>query len=154
VTAASTGRGSQTSRSTPVSGCQYFAGQPHWFGKLFHYAGAADGADQQGVGPHTDWNFLTLLLQDDVGGLQARSAGAGRWIDVSPVDGALIVNIGEMLEVAIHGYLVATPHRVLPCASERTRDSIAIFWAPRLGASLDAVPLPREYAEQAPGVSP
>ncbi len=49
---------------------QYFAGKPHWFGKLIHYVGAADGTDLQGVGPHTDWNFLTLLLQDDTGGLQ------------------------------------------------------------------------------------
>ena len=129
---------------------QYFAGQPHWFGKLIHYVGAADGADLQGVGPHTDWNFLTLLLQDDAGGLQARPAGADRWIDVPPIDGALIVNIGEMLEVATHGYLVATPHRVLPCAPGGTRDSIAFFWAPRLDACLDTVPLPHEYAEQAP----
>jgi isopenicillin N synthase-like dioxygenase len=129
---------------------QYFTGQPHWFGKLIHYVG---GADQQGVGPHTDWNFLTLLLQDDAGGLQALPAGAGRWIDVPPVDGTLIVNIGEMLEVATHGYLVATPHRVLPCAPGRTRDSIGFFWAPRLDASLDTVPLPGEYADQAPGVS-
>jgi isopenicillin N synthase-like dioxygenase len=88
---------------------QYFAGQPHWFGKLIHYVGPADGTDLQGVGPHTDWNFLTLLLQDDTGGLQGRPAGADRWIDVPPIDGALIVNIGEMLEVATHGYLMATP---------------------------------------------
>jgi isopenicillin N synthase-like dioxygenase len=88
---------------------QYFTGQPHWFGKLIHHVGAADGTDLQGVGPHADWGFLTLLLQDDTGGLQARPAGAGRWIDVPPVDGALVVNIGEMLEVATHGYLVATP---------------------------------------------
>jgi isopenicillin N synthase-like dioxygenase len=88
---------------------QYFAGQPHWFGKLIRYVGATDGTDQQGVGPHTDWNFLTLLLQDGTGGLQALPAGTGRWIDVPPLDGALVVNIGEMLEVATHGYLVATP---------------------------------------------
>jgi isopenicillin N synthase-like dioxygenase len=109
---------------------KYFAGKPHWFGKLIHYVEGADGTDLQGVGPHTDWNFLTLLLQDDTGGLQARPAGADRWIDVPPVDGALIVNIGEMLEVATHGYLVATPHRVLPCAPGGTRDSIGFFWAP------------------------
>ena len=132
---------------------QYFAGTPHWFGKLIHYVGAADGTGLQGVGPHTDWNFLTLLLQDGTGGLQARPAGAGRWIDVPPAGGAVIVNIGEMLEVATHGYLVATPHRVLPCAPGGTRDSIAFFWAPRLDASLGTVPLPHEYAEQAAGVS-
>jgi Catalytic LigB subunit of aromatic ring-opening dioxygenase/2OG-Fe(II) oxygenase superfamily len=72
---------------------------------------------------------------------------------VPPAGGALIVNIGEMLEVATHGYLVATPHRVLPCAPGGTRDSIAFFWAPRLDASLGTVPLPHQYAEQAPGVS-
>lgn len=54
-----------------------FAGQPHWFGKLIRYVGAADGTDLQGVGPHTDWNFLTLLLQDGTGGLQALPAGTG-----------------------------------------------------------------------------
>ena len=57
-----------------------------------------------------------------------------------------------MLEVATHGYLVATPHRVLPCVPGGTRDSIGFFWSPRLDASLDAVPLPPEYAAQAPGV--
>jgi len=131
---------------------QYFSDKPHWFGKLIHYVGAADGTDAQGVGPHADWGFLTLLLQDDTGGLQARPAGTDRWIDVPPVEGALVVNIGEMLEVATHGYLVATPHRVLPCVRGGTRDSIGFFWSPRLDASLDAVPLPPEYAEQAPGV--
>jgi len=50
-----------------------FAGEPHWFGKLIRYVGqASDGPEAQGVGPHADWGFLTLLLQDDTGGLQAR----------------------------------------------------------------------------------
>ena len=50
-----------------------FAGDPHWFGKLIRYVGReSDGPDAQGVGPHADWGFLTLLLQDDNGGLQAR----------------------------------------------------------------------------------
>jgi isopenicillin N synthase-like dioxygenase len=97
---------------------QYFTGGPHWFGKPIHYAGAAGGTGLQGGGPHTDWNFLTLLLQDGTGGLQARPAGAGRWIDVPPAGGALVVNIGEMLEVATHGYLVATPP---PGPAVRTR---------------------------------
>jgi len=74
-------------------------------------------------------------------------------VPARPVDGALVVNIGEMLEVATRGYLRATPHRVLPCAPGGTRDSIGFFWSPRLDASLGTVPLPREYAEQAPGVS-
>ena len=66
---------------------------------------------------------------------------------------ALVINVGEMLEVATDGYLVATDHRVLPCAPGTTRQSIGIFWSPRLDATLDPLPLRPELAAQAPGVS-
>jgi hypothetical protein len=50
-------------------------GRAHWFGKLIRYVGqASDGPEAQGVGPHADWGFLTLLLQDDTG----RPAGPAR----------------------------------------------------------------------------
>ena len=130
-----------------------FAGRPHWFGKLIRYVGGPDdGPDAQGVGPHADWGFLTLLLQDGTGGLQARPPGSPEWVDVAPIPGALVVNVGEMLEVATHGYLAATPHRVLACPPGRTRESIGFFWSPRLDASLDRVPLTPELAAHAPGV--
>jgi isopenicillin N synthase-like dioxygenase len=131
-----------------------FAGEPHWFGKLIRYVGrSGDGPQAQGVGAHADWGFLTLLLQDDTGGLQARPPRAPGWIDVPPLDGALVVNVGEMLEVATRGYLVATDHRVLPCAPGTTRQSIGIFWSPRLNATLNPLPLPPALAAEAPGVS-
>ena len=135
--------------STPPS-----RANPHWFGKLIRYVGqASDGPEAQGVGPHADWGFLTLLLQDDTGGLQARPPRSPEWVDVPPLDGALVINVGEMLEVATDGYLVATDHRVLPCAPGTTRQSIGIFWSPRLDATLDALPLRPELAAEAPGVS-
>lgn len=131
-----------------------FADAPHWFGKLIRYVGSeADGPDAQGVGPHADWGFLTLLLQDDTGGLQARPPRATEWVDVPPIEGALVVNVGEMLEVATHGYLVSTVHRVLPCAPGTTRQSIGFFWSPRLDATLHPVPLTPELAAHAPGVT-
>jgi isopenicillin N synthase-like dioxygenase len=131
-----------------------FEGEPHWFGKLIRYVGAeSDGPEAQGVGPHADWGFLTLLLQDSTGGLQARPPRSEQWIDVAPLPGALVVNVGEMLEVATHGYLVATVHRVLPCAPGGTRQSIGFFWSPRLDAVLHPVPLTPALAAQAPGVS-
>jgi isopenicillin N synthase-like dioxygenase len=131
-----------------------FTGQPHWFGKLIRYVGGpADGPDAQGVGPHADWGFLTLLLQDSTGGLQARPPRSADWIDVPPLPGALVVNVGEMLEVATHGYLVATVHRVLPSAPGATRQSVAFFWSPRLDATLQPVPLTPELASHAPGVT-
>lgn len=80
-----------------------FAGEPHWFGKLIRYVGRDDdGPRAQGVGPHADWGFLTLLLQDGTGGLEALPPRTHEWVDVPPVDGALVVNVGEMLEVATH----------------------------------------------------
>jgi isopenicillin N synthase-like dioxygenase len=131
-----------------------FAGTPHWFGKLIRYVGGDDdGPNSQGVGPHADWGFLTLLLQDDTGGLQARPSRSEEWVDVPPLDGALVINVGEMLEVATHGYLVATEHRVLPRAPGTTRQSIGFFWSPRLEAMLEPVPLPPALAAEAPGVS-
>lgn len=133
---------------------ELFAGEPHWFGKLIRYVGSAhDGADAQGVGPHADWGFLTLLLQDSTGGLQARPPRSERWLEVPPLAGALVVNVGEMLEVATHGYLVATVHRVLPCAPGATRQSIGFFYSPRLDATLHPVPLTPELAAHAPGAT-
>ena len=128
-----------------------FGDSPHWFGKLIRYVGRE--GDGQGVGPHADWGFLTLLLQDGTGGLQARPSRTDSWVDVPPVEAALVINVGEMLEVATHGYLVATDHRVLPCAPGAMRQSIGFFWSPRLDAVLDPVPLPPELAAEAPGVS-
>ena len=131
-----------------------FGGEPHWFGKLIRYVGTdTDGPDAQGVGPHADWGFLTLLLQDGTGGLQARPPRAAGWLDVPPLPGALVVNVGEMLEVATHGYLVSTVHRVLPCPPGGTRQSIGFFWSPRLDATLHPVPLTPELAAHALGVS-
>ncbi len=131
-----------------------FGAQPHWFGKLIRYVGQqTDGPDAQGVGPHADWGFLTLLLQDSTGGLQARPPRSDEWIDVPPLDGALVVNVGEMLEVATHGYLVATVHRVLPCRPGVTRQSVGFFFSPKLEAKLHPVPLTPELALHAPGVT-
>ena len=51
------------------------------------------------MGAHTDSGFLSLLLQDDVGGLQVMN-GAGEWVDAPPVENTLVVNLGEMLQLA------------------------------------------------------
>ena len=58
-----------------------------------------DDAAAFGVGAHTDSGFLSLLLQDDVGGLQVMN-GAGEWVDAPPVENTLVVNLGEMLQLA------------------------------------------------------
>jgi len=90
-----------------------------------------------GVGEHTDYGLLTLLAQDEIGGLQVKSQGA--WIDVAPVPGALVCNIGDMLERLTGGRFVSTPHRVVN-RSGRVRLSFPFFYDPDFEAIMTPVP--------------
>jgi isopenicillin N synthase-like dioxygenase len=131
-----------------------FQGSPAWMGKLVHYVGGVvEAAGSQGVGSHADYGFVTLLLQDDVGGLEVLPPGAAEWASVEPIPGALVVNLGEMLEVATEGYLVATIHRVQAPPPGVDRYSVPFFWSPRLDAVIDPVPLPPELKAEARGIS-
>ncbi|UJL39750.1 isopenicillin N synthase family dioxygenase [Pantoea agglomerans] len=120
--------------------------------KLIRYPGRKEGESRQGVGAHKDSGFLTMLLQDDQPGLQVEVT-PDNWIDASPLPGAFVVNIGELLELATNGYLRATVHRVVSPPQSSERLSIAFF----LGAQLDAVvpiyQLPPQLAELAQGPS-
>jgi isopenicillin N synthase-like dioxygenase len=118
--------------------------------KLVRYPGSAgDGADQ-GVGAHKDYGFLTLLLQDQVGGLQVERED-GLFHEVPPIPGAFVVNLGELLEVATQGYLVATNHRVVSPPGATERFSVPFFYNPRLDARIEPLVFP--YASAAPGVT-
>jgi Isopenicillin N synthase and related dioxygenases len=120
--------------------------------KIVHYPGRPAPDVEQGVGAHKDYGYLALLQQDDVGGLQVETAD-GRWIDATPLPGAFVVNIGEMLEIATQGYLTATRHRVISPPPGVDRYSIPFFLAPRLDAVVEPLQLPAELAAQARGVS-
>jgi isopenicillin N synthase-like dioxygenase len=115
-----------------------------------------DPADQgpvdQGVGVHKDYGYLTLLQQDDVGGLQVQAADGG-WIDATTVPGSFVVNIGEMLEIATRGYLTATRHRVVSPPAGVDRFSFPFFLGPRLDAVVQPLTLPPALAAEATGVS-
>jgi isopenicillin N synthase-like dioxygenase len=131
-----------------------FRGSPAWMGKLVHYVGGVvEAAGDQGVGSHADYGFVTLLLQDDVGGLEVLPPGAAGWIPVKPIPGALVVNLGEMLEVATEGYLAATIHRVQAPPPGVDRYSVPFFWSPRLDAVIHPVPLPPELKAAARGIT-
>ena len=80
------------------------------------------------LGPHTDPGVLTLLLQDETGGLQARSRTNG-WIDIEPRPGTIVVNIGDTLQVWTNDRYVAAVHRVIPMTT-RSRFSIPFFSNP------------------------
>ena len=138
-----------------------FAEVPATLIKVIRYPGRAD--TEQGVGAHRDAGVLTLLLAEPGSrGLQVRTGGSGgqersdtgidaEFVDVDPLPGALIVNIGEMLEIASGGYLRATEHRVRIQDTERL--SVAYFFNPRLDAQLPVLQLPEDLAVRARGVS-
>jgi len=86
--------------------------------RLVHYPpNPAAEAPRKGIGAHTDYEFFTLLHATSPG-LEALN-GAGEWVDIPPRPGALIVNIGDMLEAWTNGAFTATTHRVRPVAEER-----------------------------------
>ena len=85
--------------------------------RLVHYPYNPDAEDGQGIGAHTDYECFTLL-KPTAPGLEVLN-GAGEWIDVPPVPGTFVVNIGDMLELWTNGAFVATSHRVRKVAEER-----------------------------------
>jgi isopenicillin N synthase-like dioxygenase len=127
-----------------------FADRPHLHTKLVRYPGRAPDGSEQGVGWHKDYGLLTLLLQDEHGGLQVQNSDGGI-IHVEPLRGAFVVNLGELLEIATRGYLVATNHRVVSPASGAERYSVPFFYNPRLDAHITTVP--GGYLADAPGVA-
>ncbi|MGZ8178840.1 isopenicillin N synthase family dioxygenase [Williamsia sp. SKLECPSW1] len=98
------------------------------------------GMGSQGVGAHKDSGVLTVLLaQEGSTGLQVEQTD-GTWVEATPQPGTFIVNIGEMLEVATNGRLVATRHRVVTPPGAPERLSIPYFYAPSLDAVMPRIP--------------
>ncbi|RWB10116.1 MAG: isopenicillin N synthase family oxygenase [Mesorhizobium sp.] len=117
--------------------------------KIVRYPGRDATEGDQGVGAHKDGGFLTLLLQDDNKGLQVEYDGS--WVNVDPLPGTLVVNIGELLELASNGYLRATVHRVVTPLAGVERISVPFFFSARLDATIPLLGLSEELAAQARG---
>ncbi|AZV17737.1 MULTISPECIES: isopenicillin N synthase family oxygenase [unclassified Mesorhizobium] len=117
--------------------------------KIVRYPGRDATEGDQGVGAHKDGGFLTLLLQDDNKGLQVEYDGS--WVNVDPLPGTLVVNIGELLELASNGYLRATVHRVVTPPAGVERISVPFFFSARLDATIPLLGLSEELAAQARG---
>jgi isopenicillin N synthase-like dioxygenase len=101
------------------------------------------------LGHHTDSGVITLLVQDEVGGLQARSADHG-WVDVEPRPGTIVVNLADCMQVWTNDRYVAAVHRVLPM-SGRDRLSVPYFLNPARDAVIAPIP---ELAGAAPRYRP
>ncbi|VVB15621.1 unnamed protein product [Arabis nemorensis] len=84
----------------------------------------------EGLGMHTDMSCITIVDQDDIGGLQVRSRDGIGLMDIIPKDNALVVNVGDLLHAWTNGRLRSSQHRVVlkRRGFAGSRFSLAFFW--------------------------
>lgn len=113
-----------------------FFERPTTFLRLLHYPPQpVDDKANFGSAPHSDYGFITLLTQDDSGGLQVRPRGVGQpWIEAPPMGDAFVLNVGDMLARWTNNIFMSTPHRVVNY-SGHDRYSMPYF----LDAGMDTV---------------
>ncbi|MFT3710052.1 MAG: 2-oxoglutarate and iron-dependent oxygenase domain-containing protein [Archangium sp.] len=109
--------------------------------RIFHYpAPAPEKQSAWGVGEHTDYGLLTVLKQDDCGGLEVKTPSG--WVAAPPIEGTFVCNLGDMLDRMTGGLYRSTPHRVRN-ASGRSRYSWPFFFDPAFDAVVAPLPVAR-----------
>lgn len=111
--------------------------------RIFHYPPAPEG---WGVGEHTDYGLLTILKQDEVGGLEVKSRGG--WIAAPPLPDTFVCNLGDMLDRMTGGFYRSTPHRVRAHAT-RERLSFPFFFDPNYFAEVHPIGIGAGLADDA-----
>ena len=121
---------------------RHYTANPTVLFRIFNYPPPPSGFEGWGVGEHTDYGFLTILAQDDAGGLEVKAPGG--WIDAPPISGTVVCNIGDMLDRLTGGYYKSTPHRARN-ASGRARLSFPFFFDPGFDAEIRPLPKHSRY---------
>lgn len=103
--------------------------------RFFHYfpyqrRDKVDNVEWIGSSAHTDWGFLTLLLQDNLGGLQINDPRTKEWIDVEYVEGTVLVNGGDYMSMLTQREYRSPLHRVVNKTEDKERYSIVLFYYP------------------------
>lgn len=114
---------------------------------LLHYPICPNPDLAAGAGRHSDVSSITVLLQDEVGGLYVREAENDKWIHVTPVKGALVVNIGDVLQIMSNDRYKSIEHRVFVSGS-KNRVSVPIFVNPSPNAVIGPLPEVLEDGEK------
>ncbi|MCJ7872162.1 2OG-Fe(II) oxygenase family protein [Phaeobacter sp. J2-8] len=125
---------------------KYFQ-DPTLFLRLLHYPEQPEEEELFGSAPHTDYGFVTLLKQDNVGGLEVRNTH-GTWIAAPPIENTFVMNVGDILAKWSNGRFVSTPHRVKNL-SRRGRYSQPFFYDPSMSALVECPPAMLEAGETA-----
>ncbi|CAF3571618.1 unnamed protein product [Rotaria socialis] len=122
----------------------YFLDEPTCLFRIFNYPASfcqqKGNENLWGVGEHTDYGMLTLLLQDDIGGLQVK-LGHDKWMEAPPISNTYICNIGDMLDRMTGGYYRSTLHRVRNLSTSRDRLSFPFFLDPHWDAEVLPIPM-------------
>lgn len=116
---------------------RHYTGDPTVLFRIFRYPPDDVAREGWGVGAHTDYGLLTLLQQDAVGGLQVLNRD--RWLDVPPLAGSLVCNVGDMLERLTQGRYLSALHRAKNL-THRERLSMVLFLDPAFDAKLQPLP--------------
>jgi isopenicillin N synthase-like dioxygenase len=107
--------------------------------RLLHYpAQEGEIVDMIGARPHRDFGMFTILLQDDVGGLEVQN-DSEEWVVAPPIPGTLIINFGNMMKTMTNDHFSAAVHRVINRYGKE-RYSVPFFINPDYDAVLAALP--------------
>ncbi len=105
--------------------------------RLIHYSPSPKHISDElhGISPHTDYGFITILAQDNVGGLEVQTID-GNWVEAPLIPGTFLVNIGDALARWTNDVFNSTPHRVINKSDQRSRYSLAMFFDPNVDTVL------------------
>jgi isopenicillin N synthase-like dioxygenase len=126
--------------------------QPRQHLKILRYPGREAAMSKQGVGAHKDGGLITILLQDELAGLQVQAMD-GSWIDAPPIPGTFVVNTGELLELATNGFVRADVHAATTPPPGTERFSIPFFLGASHEGTVPVIELPPELKAAERGVS-
>jgi isopenicillin N synthase-like dioxygenase len=114
---------------------------PLTYSQLLYYPSLPAQAcgNRLGAGAHVDWGLLTILLQDEVGGLEVRGPDAS-WHAATPVPGTFVIILGEMILRLTNGLYRSAMHRMAKNTSGRSRYSMPTFIDPGYDHRVACVP--------------